>query len=89
MFESKYGRIKVEDASEKGLLGSTGISTLINLITQASTTVCANGQCITVYSNAIAGNLAAFGVTVADVNFVILPLILALLGYSLYTIFHS
>jgi len=51
--------------------------------------VCANGQCITVTSNAIAGNLAAFGVTVADVNTFLMPLVLLLLFYSLYSIFYS
>lgn len=70
-------------------MSQTGLTTLFNLITQASTTVCANGQCITVTSNAIAGNLAAFGVTVADINTFLMPLVLLLLLYSLYNIYHS
>jgi hypothetical protein len=40
-----------------------------------------------IYSNAIASNLAAFGVTVTSVSQILIPLCLLLLGYSVWTLY--
>ena len=68
---------------------STALSTLFNALTQTTTTLCANGQCFTIYSNAIASNLAAFGVTVTQISAVLVPLCCLLLGYTVWSLYRQ
>lgn len=66
------------------MMSSTGLSTIFNALTQTTTTLCANGQCFTIYSNTIASNMAAFGVSVSSITTYLIPLCFLLLVYSNY-----
>jgi len=76
---------KGEDGKSSGVLGSTGLTTILTTLTQSTTTVCANGQCFTIFSNSISSNLAAFGVSVTGVNSYLMPLCCCLLTYSIWS----
>lgn len=89
MLKSKKCDDDIEGGSTKGILSSTGLTTVFNLFTQTTTTFCAGGQCFTIYSNAMASNLAAFGVSVASINTYLIPLCLMLLTYSLWTLYKE
>ena len=66
-----------------------GLSTIFNALTQTTTTLCANGQCFTIYSNTIATNLAAFGVTVTSISVVLIPICCLLLTYSVWCLYRQ
>lgn len=51
--------------------------------------MCANGQCFTIYSNTIASNLAAFGVTVTSISTILVPLCCLLLTYSVWCLYKE
>jgi len=78
-----------ETGTFASLMSSTGLTTIINALTQTTTTLCANGQCFTIYSNTIASNLAAFGVSVTSINLYLVPLCCLLLCYSLWTLYKD
>lgn len=69
--------------------GLAGLSTFFNALTQTTTTLCANGQCFTIYSNAIASNLAAFGVTVTQISAILVPLCCLLLLYTVWSLYRQ
>lgn len=71
------------------MMSSTGLSTIFNALTQTTTTLCANGQCFTIYSNTIASNMAAFGVSVTSINLYLIPLCVLLLGYSIWCLYKE
>lgn len=71
------------------LFSSTGLTTLFNTMTQTTTTLCANGQCFTIYSNTIASNLAAFGVSMTAITTYLVPLCFLLLSYSVWTLYRE
>jgi uncharacterized membrane protein YqgA involved in biofilm formation len=73
----------------QSIMGSTGLSTIFNALTQTTTTLCANGQCFTIYSNTIASNLAAFGVSVSSINTYLIPLCFLLLSYSIWSVYKQ
>lgn len=77
------------DASGSGFLGATGLTTVFNALTQTTTTLCANGQCFTIYSNTISSNLAAFGVSVTGINTYLIPLCCCLLTYSIWSVYKT
>jgi len=58
-------------------------------MTQTTTTLCANGQCFTIYSNTIASNMAAFGVSMTAINTYLVPLCCLLLGYSVWCLYRE
>jgi len=70
-----------------GILGATGLTTIFNTLTQTATTVCANGQCFTIYSNTISSNLAAFGCSVTSINTYLIPLCCCMLTYAIYSVY--
>lgn len=70
---------------QMGFLGTTGITTVFNLLTQTATTVCAGGQCFTIYSNTISSNLAAFGCTATSINSYLIPICCCLLLYAIWS----
>ena len=72
-----------------GFLGATGLTTVFNALTQTTTTLCANGQCFTIYSNTISSNLAAFGCSVTSINTYLIPLCCMLLTYALWNIYKT
>ena len=72
-----------------GFLGATGLTTVFNALTQTTTTLCANGQCFTIYSNTISSNLAAFGCTATSINTYLIPLCCLLLTYALWNIWKT
>jgi len=83
-------RNKADDKeSQTSLLSAAGLTTLFNAMTQTTTTLCANGQCFTIYSNTIASNLAAFGVSVTSINTYLVPLCCCLLGYSIWSLYRE
>lgn len=59
------------------------------MMTQATTTFCAGGQCFTIGSNSIASTLSAFGVTMTHVNTYLVPLCCLLLAYSVWSIYKD
>jgi hypothetical protein len=71
------------------MMSSTGLTTVFNALTQTTTTLCANGQCFTIYSNTIASNMAAFGVSVTAINTYLIPLCLLLLTYSIWCLYRE
>lgn len=75
--------------SGASFLGATGLTTLFNALTQATTTFCANGQCFTIYSNTISSNMAAFGVSVTGVNTYLIPICCCLLLYSIWSVYTT
>lgn len=77
------------ESGTASLLSTTGLTTLFNALTQTTTTLCANGQCFTIYSNTIASNMAAFGVSVTSINTYLVPLCCCLLGYSLWSLYRE
>jgi hypothetical protein len=77
------------DESGSGFLGATGLTTVFNALTQTTTTLCANGQCFTIYSNTISSNLAAFGVSVTGINTYLIPLCCCLLTYSIWSVYKT
>ena len=79
----------LDDASSGGILGSSALATIFNAVTQTTTTVCANGQCFTIYSNTIASNMAAFGVSVTSINTYLVPLCCLLLAYSMWSLYKE
>lgn len=84
---------KSKDDLEHGvgasLFSSTGLTTLFNAMTQTTSTLCANGQCFTIYSNTIASNLAAFGVSMTAITTYLVPLCFLLLSYSVWTLYRE
>ena len=77
------------DESGSSFLGATGLTTVFNALTQTTTTLCANGQCFTIYSNTISSNLAAFGVSVTGINTYLIPLCCCLLTYSIWSVYKT
>lgn len=71
------------------LFSASGLSTLVNAMTQTTTTLCANGQCFTIYSNTIASNMAAFGVSMTAINTYLVPLCCLLLAYSVWSLYKT
>lgn len=71
------------------MFSSTGLTTVFNAMTQTTTTLCANGQCFTIYSNTIASNLAAFGVSMTAINTYLVPLCCLLLTYSVWSLYKE
>lgn len=71
------------------MFSSTGLTTIFNAMTQTTTTLCANGQCFTIYSNTIASNLAAFGVSMTAINTYLVPLCCILLTYSVWCLYRE
>lgn len=71
------------------LFSSTGLTTVFNAMTQTTTTLCANGQCFTIYSNTIASNMAAFGVSMTAITTYLIPLCFCLLSYSVWTLYRE
>uniref|UniRef100_A0A7S3CTZ0 Uncharacterized protein n=1 Tax=Strombidium rassoulzadegani TaxID=1082188 RepID=A0A7S3CTZ0_9SPIT len=78
-----------EKTASQSVFSAAGLTTLFNALTQTTTTLCANGQCFTIYSNTIASNLAAFGVTVTSISTVLIPLCLCLLSYSVWCLYKE
>jgi hypothetical protein len=78
-----------EKTANQSFFSAAGLTTLFNALTQTTTTLCANGQCFTIYSNTIASNLAAFGVTVTSISTVLIPLCLMLLTYSVWCLYRE
>jgi hypothetical protein len=72
-----------------GFLGATGLTTIFNALTQTTTTLCANGQCFTIYSNTISSNLAAFGCSVTSINTYLIPLCCMMLTYALWNVYKT
>ena len=72
-----------------GFLGATGLTTIFNALTQTATTVCANGQCFTIYSNTISSNLAAFGCSVTSINTYLIPLCCCMLTYAVWSVYRT
>jgi hypothetical protein len=72
-----------------GFLGATGLTTVFNALTQTTTTLCANGQCFTIYSNTISSNLAAFGCSVTSINTYLIPLCCCMLTYALWNVYKT
>ena len=78
-----------EKTANQSVFSTAGLTTLFNALTQTTTTLCANGQCFTIYSNTIASNLAAFGVTVTSISTVLIPLCCLLLSYSVWCLYRE
>ena len=89
MKAKKYDDSDIEVGFASGMLSTTGLTTVFNALTQTTTTLCANGQCFTIYSNTIASNLAAFGVSVTAINTYLIPLCFLLLSYSIWTLYRE
>ncbi len=79
----------IESGVGASLFSTTGLTTIFNAMTQTTTTLCANGQCFTIYSNTIASNLAAFGVSMTAVTTYLVPLCMLLLSYSVWTLYRE
>jgi hypothetical protein len=79
----------IEDCASASLFSSAGLTTVFNAMTQTTTTLCANGQCFTIYSNTIASNMAAFGVSMTAINSYLVPLCCLLLGYSVWCLYRG
>jgi hypothetical protein len=79
----------VEDGAYSGVFSWAGLTTVFNAMTQTTTTLCANGQCFTIYSNTIASNMAAFGVSMTAVNTYLVPLCCILLTYSVWCLYRG
>ena len=69
--------------------GATGLTTIFNALTQTTTTMCAGGQCFTIYSNTITSNLAAFGVSASSINVYLIPVCCCLLAYAIWSIYKT
>jgi hypothetical protein len=78
-----------EKTANASYFSVAGITTVFNALTQTTTTLCANGQCFTIYSNTIASNLAAFGVTVTSISTILVPLCCLLLTYSVWCLYKE
>lgn len=78
-----------EATANSSIFSVAGLSTLFNALTQTTTTLCANGQCFTIYSNTIASNLAAFGVTVTSISTILIPICCLLLTYSVWCLYRE
>lgn len=78
-----------DDGAAGSIFSSAGLSTIFNAMTQTTTTLCANGQCFTIYSNTIASNMAAFGVSMTAVNTYLVPLCCILLTYSVWCLYKG
>jgi hypothetical protein len=78
-----------EKTANASYFSVAGITTVFNALTQTTTTLCANGQCFTIYSNTIASNLAAFGVTVTSISTILIPLCCLLLTYSVWCLYKE
>ena len=93
MFRNHSKRKEYAIASGKdeniGFLGATGLTTIFNALTQTATTVCANGQCFTIYSNTISSNLAAFGCSVTSINTYLIPLCCCMLTYAIWSVYRT
>ena len=72
-----------------GFLGATGLMTVFNALTQTTTTLCANGQCFTVASNSLSGNLAAFGASATSINTYLIPLCCLMLTYAIWNVWKT
>lgn len=68
---------------------SAGLTSIINLMTQTTTTVCSGGQCFTMYTNTIASNMAAFGVSMTAINTYLVPICCLLLTYSVWCLYKG
>ena len=79
----------LEDCASASLFSWAGLSTVFNAMTQTTTTLCANGQCFTIYSNTIASNMAAFGVSMTAINTYLVPLCVLLLTYSVWCLYKG
>lgn len=79
----------LEDGACASLFSWAGLTTVFNAMTQTTTTLCANGQCFTIYSNTIASNMAAFGVSMTAVNTYLVPLCCLLLTYSVWCLYRG
>lgn len=78
-----------EATANQSVFSAAGLTTVFNALTQTTTTLCANGQCFTIYSNTIASNLAAFGVTVTSISTILIPLCCLLLTYSVWCLYKE
>jgi hypothetical protein len=83
---TRKAAVKKGDASGS-LFSASGLTTIVNAMTQTTTTLCANGQCFTIYSNTIASNMAAFGVSMTAINTYLVPLCCLLLVYSVWSLY--
>ena len=79
----------LDDGACSSLFSWAGLTTVFNAMTQTTTTLCANGQCFTIYSNTIASNMAAFGVSMTAVNTYLVPLCCILLTYSVWCLYKG
>ena len=79
----------MEDGACASLFSTAGLTTVFNAMTQTTTTLCANGQCFTIYSNTIASNMAAFGVSMTAINTYLVPLCCLLLTYSVWCLYRE
>lgn len=86
---SKLKTDDIEGGVGASLMSSTGLTTIFNAMTQTTTTLCANGQCFTIYSNTIASNLAAFGVSMTAITTYLVPLCCLLLAYSVWSLYKE
>ena len=79
----------LDEGASSSLFSSAGLTTVFNAMTQTTTTLCANGQCFTIYSNTIASNMAAFGVSMTAINTYLVPLCCLLLTYSVWSLYKE
>lgn len=78
-----------EATANQSVFSIAGLTTFFNALTQTTTTLCANGQCFTLYSNTIASSLSAFGVTVTSISTILIPLCCMLLSYSVWCLYRE
>ena len=84
-----YAEYRESQGYESSFMGATGLSTVFNALTQTTTTMCAGGQCFTIYSNTITSNLAAFGVSASSINAYLAPVCCCLLAYAVWSIYKT
>jgi hypothetical protein len=76
------------------LPSTSTLKTLLNSVVQVGSqttlTVCSNGQCFQIGTQAFASNLGAIGVSVTSIDFVVVkPICLGLLGYTVYSVWRQ
>ena len=86
---AEYAKANGKEGESMGLLGASGLTTIFNALTQTATTVCANGQCFTIGSNALSSNLAAFGCSVTSINTYLIPLCCCMLTWAVYSVYKT
>ena len=77
------------DAANQSYFSWAALTTVFNALTQTTTTLCADGKCFVIYSNTIASQLAAFGVTVTSISSILIPLCCCLLTYSVWSLYRQ